>query len=265
MHAPDAPDASDDTHDPHAHAGDGIAEDRLARIRRRFAYSAAALATAGLIVALNGCGSEPEQDATDTATPSNEGSVATELPVGMPNFVPLPTALENFALFPTDGAISFNPTADGVILDGRGYFASTEQYGPDFTVTYEYRFPKADPLGTEEVPGENTGCLLFIDETDKVWPRCLEVQGKWGETASIKSNAKDVTVESTLDEPARDAARKPQGDWNAVTVVSEGGALTVTLNGEQVSTSQPTALTRGRIGFQAEGYPVEFRGMSIGE
>lgn len=263
MHAPD------DAHDPHAQAGDGIATDRLARIRRRFAYSAPALATAGLIVLLNGCEKEPElsdSGAGQTIDPaSNDGGAATELPDSMPNFVPLPEALENFALFPADGAISFNPTADGVILDGRGYFASTEQYGPDFTVSYEYRFPEADPLGTEEIPGENTGCLLFIDETDKVWPRCLEVQGKWGETASIKSNARDVTVESELDEAARDAARKPPGDWNAMTIVSEGGALTVTLNGEQVATSQPTELTRGRIGFQAEGYPVEFRGVSISE
>ncbi|MFH5803103.1 DUF1080 domain-containing protein [Alienimonas sp. DA493] len=263
MHAPDPPDPSDDTHDPHAHAGDGIAEDRLARIRRRFAYSAAALATAGLIVLLNGCGSEPEAVDSHTTDASDEGGGVAETPAGMPNFKPLPAALENFVLFPADGAITFNPTDDGVILDGRGYFASTAEYGPGFTVSYEYRFPEADPLGTEEVPGENTGCLLFVGEEDKVWPRCLEVQGRWDDTAQIKSNARDVTVESTLDEAARDAARKPPGEWNRVEVVSEGGALTVTLNGQQVSTSEPTELTEGRIGFQAEGYPVEFRAVTI--
>ncbi|MEM9704270.1 MAG: DUF1080 domain-containing protein, partial [Planctomycetota bacterium] len=138
-------------------------------------------------------------------------------------------------------------------------------YGPNFTLTYEYRFPAADKMSEEERPTCNTGCLIFIDETDKVWPRCLEVQGKWTETAQIKTNARDVAVDRKTDEAARDAARKPPGEWNRVTVVSDAGGLSVTLNGVAVSSSEPTALTDGRIGFQAEGFPVEFRDVSITE
>ena len=91
------------------------------------------------------------------------------------------------------------------------------------------------------------------------------MQGKWSETARIKSNARDVTVENTLDEAAREAVRKPPGEWNRVEIVSRGGGLRVRLNGKQVASSGPTELTRGRIGFQAEGFPVEFRGVTIDE
>ncbi|NNJ24708.1 3-keto-disaccharide hydrolase [Alienimonas chondri] len=271
--------APNDRHDPHgdadaphgflddplAHVGDDIAVDRRGRIIRRFVYSGLALAAAGLITLLNGCDKAEAPGPPEDAEIINEVGGTSNLPDGMPSFKPLPEALEDFALFPADGPITFNPTDEGVVLDGRGYFASTEEYGLDFTVTYEYRFPNAAEMDEADRPNCNTGCLLFIDETDKVWPRCLEVQGKWTETANVKSNARDVTVNATTDEAARDAARKPPGEWNRVEVVSSGGALTVMLNGTEVTTSEPTDLTRGRIGFQAEGFPVEFRGVTIEE
>ncbi len=249
-------------------------EDRRGRLVRRFVYPLLALAAAGLITLLNGCEKgdpvapplaerlKNETVVAPVVTPA-VGQSAGAAPIDAAALTPLPAPLDGFALFPTDGGIDFLPTADGVRLNGRGYFASTADYGPDFTVAYEYRFPNADEMPEADRPTCNTGCLLFIDKTDKVWPRCLEVQGRWDETAQIKSNARDVTVESTTDEPARDAARKPPGEWNRVEIVSAGGALTASLNGVEVSTSQATDLTRGRIGFQAEGFPVEFRGVTI--
>ena len=148
------------------------------------------------------------------------------------------------------------------LYEGRGYIY-TEHPFKDFTLRYEYRFPHAADLSDEEQRKCNTGLLVFITGEHTVWPRCLEVQGRWDDTAQIKSNARDVTVEATLDEPARDAARKPPGEWNAVEVVSEGGGLTVTLNGVEVSRSEPTELRGGPLGFQAEGYDVEFRNVRI--
>ena len=226
--------------------GAGIAEDWRARILRRMLYPALALAAAGMIAWLGGCkGSGPERDLESWL---------------FPNHGPLREA--------RDGDKEFYVTQprDGVLnLSGRGYLSTEQDVGPDFTLVYEYRFPNAALVPEADRPSHNTGCLLFITGEDKVWPRCLEVQGKWSETASIKSNARDVQVASTLDEPARDAARKPPGAWNRVEIVSRGGALTVSLNGVEVATSEPTELTRGRIGFQAEGFPVEFRDVRIQE
>ena len=236
------------------HEGESIAGDRHARVLRRLLWPAAALAVAGLL-AVYGAGCDRSE------VPPVPAVAGTNL---------LPT-LRTGA---TDGDFSRDystrtndggPTAEVFRLTGRGYAVTPDDYGPDFTVTYEYRFPEADTVPEADRPKHNTGCLLFITGEDKVWPRCLEVQGRWDDTAQIKSNARDVQVTATLDEAARDAARKPPGEWNKVKVVSRGGALTVTLNGVEVSTSEPTDLTRGRIGFQAEGFPVEFRGGAIGE
>ena len=174
--------------DSPADEGAGIAEDRRARILRRMAWPAAALATAGLIAWLGGC--------------AQEKSYLTSLPFAEWHIV---------RDVKTDRAAEAHEVPGLLTLNGRGYFVSPGDYGPDFTLAYEYRFPKADSMSEEDRPNCNTGCLLFITGEDKVWPRCLEVQGKWSETASIKSNARDVQVKTTLDESARDAARSRRG------------------------------------------------------
>ena len=241
--------APDPDLDPGDDEGDGIAEDRRGRILRRMLYPALALAAAGAIAWLGGCG----------------GGEAPSGPGAPPDAVRVEDrAAAPFTFFA--GGDEWKMVQDGaerLELDGRGYAYLPDEYGPDFTVAYEYRFPDAAEMPEGERPKCNTGCLLFITGEDKVWPRCLEVQGRWDDTAQIKSNARDVTVTATLDEPARDAARKPPSEWNRVEIVSVGGALAVTLNGVEVAQSEPTELTRGRIGFQAEGFPVEFRNVTI--
>ena len=247
--------------DSPADEGAGIAEDRRARILRRMLYPALALAAAGVIAWLGGCSPAEAPDAIDS---SAGAETLDDLLAASGVVVPLKDWGETGEI--TVGRVAETPGVAGFVrLDGRGYVQSPAYYGPGFTLAYEYRFPNAPDMPEGERPNCNTGCLLFITGEDKVWPRCLEVQGKWSETASIKSNARDVEVTSTLDEPARDAARKPPGAWNRVEIVSRGGALTVSLNGVEVATSEPTELIRGRIGFQAEGFPVEFRDVRIEE
>ena len=237
-------------------AGSDLARDRHARIVRRMAYPLLALAAAGAIAWLGGCEKGPQLSDSGTKETFDVDPPAADWAL-----------LGSLTLFPDPDQIEMEVTTPGGVLalKGRGYVVTGDAYGPDFTVAYEYRFPDAASMPEEDRSTCNTGCLLFITGGDKVWPRCLEVQGRWDDTAQIKSNARDVQVTATLDEPARDAARRPPGEWNRVEIVSRGGALRVSLNGVQVSTSEPTELTRGRIGFQAEGFPVEFRDVTIAE
>ncbi len=142
----------------------------------------------------------------------------------------------------------------------KGYLYTKESYG-DFTLRFDYRFP--EPEEAEDPTKLNTGVLVFVTGEHRAWPKCLEVQGRWDEMASIKSNARDVTVEVADDPAARETARKPAGEWNTVEIVSKGGALTSYLNGEKIAESQPTELTTGPIGLQSEGNPVHFRYVRI--
>jgi len=164
------------------------------------------------------------------------------------------------------GELDVNGESGAILLmgDSRGYLHTTKSYR-DFTLRLDVRWPKAAGLSEEERANANTGVLVFITGEDKIWPKCLEVQGKWSELGHIKSNAKDVTVEVRDDEAAREQARKPVGEWNSLEIVSKEGALTSFLNGTKIAESDATELREGRIGFQAERFDVEFRNVRIRE
>lgn len=177
--------------------------------------------------------------------------------------------LADFVPFsPQEGAVASWSETDGVIRttgQPRGYLVSLEEF-EDFTLRLEYRLEP--PAADEELPQLNSGVLLFIVGENRLWPVCVEVQGKHIEMAQIKSNARDLVVDAETDQPARDAARKSPGEWNTLEIVARQGALTVQLNSTEVSRSQPgirsgQALTRGRLGLQAEGWPVEFRHVQL--
>ncbi|MGC1276223.1 MAG: DUF1080 domain-containing protein [Planctomycetaceae bacterium] len=161
------------------------------------------------------------------------------------------------AMSEVDGVISFKGNV-------RNY-AYTQRPYKNFTLRLDVRWPNAAELPEEDRPNANTGVLVFITGEHKIWPKCLEVQGKWSELCHIKSNAKDVTVTVRDDEDARQQARKPVGEWNSVEIVAKDGALTSTLNGTKIAESDPTELAEGPIGFQAERYDVEFRNVRIRE
>ena len=92
-----------------------------------------------------------------------------------------------------------------------------------------------------------------------MWPPSLEVQGKQAELGKVKSNGGVPDVEITDEEQARHQALHSPGEWNSVEVVSNEGALTVSLNGALVCKSKAGQLKEGRIGFQSEGGEVHFR------
>ncbi len=182
----------------------------------------------------------------------------------------MPLAAERLTLFaPTKGRETAAITADepgtfNLRGDGRGYAYTAKSYR-NFTLKFRYRWPAAAELTEAERPNANTGVLLFLAGENKVWPRCLEVQGKWSEMGAVKSNARDVTVDVRDDEAARQQARQPVGDWNEIEVVARDGAITSIVNGMKVAESESTELREGPIGFQLERYDVEFRDVRIRE
>jgi hypothetical protein len=173
--------------------------------------------------------------------------------------------LDDFEVFTkpgADGAGTWSQKTDVIQTTGspRGYLYSKKSYR-NFTLRLEYRFPNLD--GKADVAKVNTGVLVYITGPHRIWPKCLEVQGKHVEMAHIKSNARDITIEADDDESARESARLPVGQWNRLEIVSKDGALTSTLNGVKICESQPGELVAGPIGLQAEDHPVDFRRLRI--
>ena len=150
----------------------------------------------------------------------------------------------------------------------RGYLRSQAGH-QNFTWRLEYRFDRPKSLKDEAKFKGNTGFLVYLNGENKIdkgkllWPVCLEVQGKHMQMAAIKENGGAAPVTVQDDEAAREAARKPVGEWNRLEIVSRDGALTVNLNDVPISRSEPNFLSEGAIGIQAEDHPFAVRRMRI--
>ena len=201
------------------------------------------------------------------------GTSKARAPVVKPDaegFVSLHESGQNLIQFSTksekkpDGVYWVREDGFGFEGSGRAYAHTRKSY-KNFTLRFDVRWPNAAELSEEDRPNANTGVLVFITGEHKIWPKCLEVQGKWSELGHIKSNAKEVTVTVRDNEDARQQARKPVGEWNSIEIVAKDGALTSYVNDVKIAESDPTELVEGPIGFQAERYDVEFRNVRIRE
>jgi hypothetical protein len=175
-------------------------------------------------------------------------------------------ALLTFSDFEAFGAEAdtWATTAEGLKCSGKpkGYLYSKRPY-QNFTLRLDYRFPRPDTLKEDPQFKGNTGFLVYITGEHKLWPVCLEVQGKYVQMGAIKENGGAQPVTAEDDEAARQKARKPVGEWNSLQISSKDGALMVSLNGTPISSSEPDFLSEGPLGIQAEDHPFEIRRMRV--
>ncbi|MDR2840810.1 MAG: DUF1080 domain-containing protein, partial [Paludibacter sp.] len=150
---------------------------------------------------------------------------------------------------------------NGILTVGtktNGYIRTAKKY-TKFKLTVEWRWPK--------IAG-NSGVLIHIQDNDSVWPLCYQVQQKAGAAGDILCMsgvwAKECTdsVKFTVDK-FKASNEKPVGEWNTMTVISDGKSLTVYINGELQNHITGLTHRKGYIGFQAEGRALEFRNLTI--
>jgi hypothetical protein len=237
------------------------------KVMNRHSSFFGALSTSVLLLC-GGCHRADPQPVEPTPSVASKNA----LPAAEPSHDESPFELEpRFELLTRDDfeAFAAEPetwvaTADGIACTGkpRGYLYSKHPY-ENFTWRLDYRFPRPENLKDDGKFKGNTGFLIYISGEQKLWPVCLEVQGKYIQMAAIKENggAEPVTVEDN--EAVRNQSRKPVGRWNSLEIISKDGSISVSLNGAPISSSKVGTLNNGLIGIQAEDHPFEVRRMRI--
>ncbi|MDR1671192.1 MAG: DUF1080 domain-containing protein [Alistipes sp.] len=153
---------------------------------------------------------------------------------------------------------------DGVIcLSGKlGYIHTVETYS-DYTLEVEWRWP-GEP--------SNSGIFQRVQPEYQALPKCFEIQLKAGDagdlvclggarTAETSNNLAAIVVQPK----ANPSNEKPAGQWNHAVITCIGGDISVSINGMLQNRATGASLTRGYIGLQSEGGPVEFRNVKIQE
>lgn len=145
-----------------------------------------------------------------------------------------------------------------LVVSGKpiGYLRTTRKY-KNYVLRLKWRYTK-DPNG-------NSGLLLHLQEPDKVWPQCFQVQTMTAEAGAIfpLGGAKS----SNRQPPPDQKIVQPLKEWNEWEITSQDGKISLRIKKDdkwhdigEITGCEPAA---GYIGFQSEGVEVEFRDLQI--
>ncbi len=156
-------------------------------------------------------------------------------------------------------------TGDGLMkCTGKptGYIRTEQDY-KDYKLTAEWRFVKIGPKA------DNGGILVHMQLPDKLWPPCIQCQGKhdnvgdlflMGGAESKEHLGKDANTPLLKQ---GESAEKPVGEWNTCELICSGNSVKVYVNGKLMNETTESTVTSGKIGFQSEGAPFEVRKVYI--
>lgn len=165
---------------------------------------------------------------------------------------------------------------DGVLVctgKPNGYVVTEKEYG-DYVLRLKWRFPEGSK-------GGNSGVLLHCTGKDVVWPNSVEAQLAAGQAGDLwliadesgKLPKLDIATDRKDEKNKQgrhyfrigkgEAIEKPFGEWNQYEITCKGGDITLVVNGKKVNEGKAGELTKGRIGLQSEGAPIEFKDIEI--
>jgi hypothetical protein len=139
-----------------------------------------------------------------------------------------------------------------------GYIRTTTAY-ENYRLTFEWRFPN---------DGGNSGLLIHVQEPDKVWPKSIEGQLQSENAADFwviggAEFKEHIDPENRRVPKMHDHNEKPLGEWNHYEAVCDRDTIRLTINGLLQNVATECTVTKGYIGLQSEGTPIEFRNIVL--
>jgi hypothetical protein len=145
-----------------------------------------------------------------------------------------------------------------------GYLRTLQSYR-NYVVTVEWRFIAVAPRK------DNTGVLVHMQLPDKVWPPCIQNQGKSGRQGDLFVMAgveckehlalgKDANTPVALHGEPNE---KRIGDWNTNVTVCAGNDVKAIINGKLLNEITECTVSSGFVGIQSEGADFEIRKMYL--
>ncbi|MDR2115696.1 MAG: DUF1080 domain-containing protein [Planctomycetaceae bacterium] len=153
-----------------------------------------------------------------------------------------------------------------------GWLGTKEEY-KNFKLSVDYRW-------SPEVKPTNSGIFLRLNkQPEKTFlPRCVEVQLAWKNAGDLygfhgmklpppagiaegRASARDGGEKSGSINGLKKIAdiEKEPGQWNTLEILCSNGLIVIVVNGVIVNWVTDAEQTPGKIGFQSEGGPIEFR------
>ena len=138
-------------------------------------------------------------------------------------------------------------------------YLRTEKSFRDYRLTVEWRFVKVAPKA------DNTGVLVHLQLPDKVWPPCVQCQGKHDNQGDLflmagAESKEHRGLDANTALPKRGPSNeKPVGEWNTCELVCDGNTVKAYINGKFMNETTECTVSSGAIGIQSEGAEIEIR------
>jgi hypothetical protein len=119
----------------------------------------------------------------------------------------------------------------------------------------------------------NSGVLLHTQLPDQVWPLCIETQlqtGNAGDFVLIGEGTITVDGEKFTNSnrflvipKQQQSSEKAVGEWNSYKIICDKDEIACYVNDVLQNRGIQASLSKGKICFQSEGAPIEFRNIRI--
>lgn len=129
--------------------------------------------------------------------------------------------------------------------DPKGFLFTNKEYA-NFELTFEWMSP-TDPNG-------NSGVLIYTRNEPRLWPTSMQVQLHLPEAGALFASG-----DATSDKPFDAGVTAKPSEWNTCRIVSQGGRLSVEINGQKAGQTEGCKPNSGFIGLQSEGSETHFR------
>ncbi len=143
-----------------------------------------------------------------------------------------------------------------------GYLRTQKSFR-DYRLMVEWRFLKVAPKA------DNTGVLVHMQLPDKVWPACIQVQGKHDRQGDLflmagAESKEHRGMDANTPIPLRgESAEKPVGEWNTSLTICNGNDVKAFINDKLMNETTESTVAAGFIGIQSEGADFEIRRMWV--
>ncbi len=144
-----------------------------------------------------------------------------------------------------------------------GYMRTVSDYA-DYILYLQWRWSEKE---------SNSGVLLHIQEPDQVWPNCIECQlqaGNAGDFVIMGNGEITVGGEKFINtrrfgriQKKQESTEKAVGEWNSYKIICQNNMITCYVNDVLQNEGTEAFVSKGKIGLQSEGGPVEFRNIHL--
>ena len=152
-----------------------------------------------------------------------------------------------------------------------GYLMSLESF-ENFQLTAEFRW-NTDASFVRKSENRNSGLMYLVpnEAPDELWPKGIQFQIKEKATGdfillqgvTLNVNGTKTIAGKSVESKFFKNAEKPVGEWNKIKITVKNGTVTQRLNEKIVNKGTDATVKEGRILLQYEGFPIDFRKVTI--